>query len=115
MTQNELIQTVKSLISAHSCCQELKLAGQKWLDAIGTPAEKAAAEALLQEVKDDICTIDQEIGFFDSPLAVQYFGEEKAKELSLQAHKDKEAGAVWCNCDACAMCKLIIDNAAQLV
>ena len=37
MKQNEIIQTVKTMIAAPSCCQELKDAGQKWLDAVGTP------------------------------------------------------------------------------
>ena len=36
MNKQELAQTVKEMIATPSCCQELKDAGQKWLDAAGT-------------------------------------------------------------------------------
>ena len=54
MNQNEIIQTVKTMIAAPSCCQELKDAGQKWLDAVGTAGEAAAWNALLAEAREDI-------------------------------------------------------------
>ena len=47
MDRKELTQTVKEMIAAPSCCQELKAAGEKWLNAADTAGEKAAAAALL--------------------------------------------------------------------
>ena len=54
MKKEEIAQTVQTMIQASSCCEELKNAGRKWLDAIGTAGEHAAAEALLQEIRKDI-------------------------------------------------------------
>jgi len=113
MNKQELIETTKTLIAAPSCCQPLKEVAQAWLDAVGTAGEKAAAEAFLKELKEDVCTIDDVIPFFESPRAVQYFGEEKAKELAALAHKVKADGGKWCFCEACAAgAKLIEDEAA---
>ena len=111
MTKQDLIETTKKLIAAPSCCQELKTAAQAWLDAAGTAGEKAAAEAFLKELKEDVCMIDQVIPFFESPRAVQYFGEEKAKELAALAHKVKADGGKWCFCDACAAGAKLLENA----
>ena len=41
MNRDELIVTVKTMIAAPSCCQELKEAGQKWLNAIGQIVKRA--------------------------------------------------------------------------
>lgn len=111
MTKQELIETVKTMIAAPSCCQELKTVAQAWIGAVGTPGEKDASEALLAELKDDVCTIDEVIPFFESSLAVQYFGEEKAKELAALAHKVEAEGGKWCFCDACAAGAKLLENA----
>jgi len=111
MNKQELIETTKSLIAAPSCCQELKAVAQAWLNAVGTAGENAAAEALVAELKEDVCTIDEVIPFFESSLAVQYFGEEKAKELAALAHKVEADGGKWCFCDACAAGAKLLENA----
>ena len=114
MNKNELIETVKTMIAAPSCCQDLKTAGQNWLNAVGTSGEKAAAEALLAEIKDDVSTIGHTIEFFDSPLAVQIFGAEKAKVMAVHAREIQAQGAKWCDCPACAAGVKILENAAVL-
>ena len=111
MNKQELIETTKKLIAAPSCCQELKAVAQAWLNAVGTAGENAAAEALVAELKEDVCTIDEVIPFFESSLAVQYFGEEKAKELAALAHKVEADGGKWCSCDACAAGAKLLENA----
>ena len=110
MTKQELIETAKAMIAAPSCCQDLKTVAP-WIDAVGTAGEKAAADALLAELKEDVCTIDQVIPFFESPRAVQYFGEAKAKELAALAHKIKAEGGKWCFCEACAAGAKLLENA----
>ncbi len=56
--KQELIETAKAMIAAPSCCQDLKSVAQAWIDAVGTAGEKAATDALLAELKEDVCTID---------------------------------------------------------
>ena len=102
-----LINSVILLLSS----QDLKTVAQAWIDAIGTAGEKAAADALLAELKEDVCTIDQVIPFFESPRAVQYFGEAKAKEFAALAHKIKADGGKWCFCEACAAGAKLLENA----
>ena len=114
MDKNGLIRTVKEMIAASSCCQELKDAGGAWLNAVGTAGEKAAAEALLAEIKDDVCTLDHTIPFFESEEAVQIFGAEQAKAMAIHARQRKASGAKWCDCPACAACVKIMENEAIL-
>ena len=87
MNRNELVQTVKDMIAAQSCCKELKAAGENYLKAMGTAEEKNAGAALLQEIREDIATIDHVIEFFESPKAVEIFGAEKAKAIAADAHE----------------------------
>ncbi len=102
MNKSELIQTVNTMIAAPSCCQELKDAGRKWLAAVGTAGEDAAFNALREEIKEDVCTLDQTIPFFESETAAQIFGIEKAKAMAAHAREIKANGAKWCDCPACA-------------
>ncbi len=102
MERTELVQTVKNLIAAPSCCQELKAAGKKWLDSIGSAGENAAWAALVAEVKEDVCSIDDALAFFESERGMQFFGAEKAKALAVHARDRKTQGEKWCDCPACA-------------
>ena len=104
MKQNEIIQTVKNMIAAPSCCQELKDAGQKRLDAVGTAGEAAAWTALLAEAREDICTIEHALAFFESEMGTKIFGAEKAKALAAHARDIIAKGGKWCDCTACAAC-----------
>lgn len=93
MNKEELIRTVREMIAAPSCCQELKAAGEKWLSAVGSPAEKSAGAALLAEAKEDICTIGQTVSFFESEDGIQLFGKEQAAALAAHAREVKASGA----------------------
>ena len=112
MNKNELIETVKAMIAAPSCCPELKDAGSKWLAAIGTAEEKSAGATLLAEVREDVCTLDQTIPFFESDAAANIFGAERAKTMAAHAREIKASGAKWCDCPACTAGVKIMDNAA---
>ena len=85
MNKNEMIRIVGDMIAAPSCCQEMKDAGRKWLDAIGTAGENAAWDALCKEAK-----------------------AEKCKALAVHAREIKSKGAKWCDCPACAACAKIL-------
>lgn len=114
MNRDELIVTVKTMIAAPSCCQELKEAGQKWLNAIGSDGEKSAAEALIAEIKSDITPIDHVIEFFSSPRGIELFGAEKAKAIADHAREVKAADGKWCDCPACSAGLKILENAQLL-
>ena len=114
MNKNELIETVKAMIAAPSCCRELEEAGSKWLAAIGTAEEKSAGAALLTEVREDVCTLDQTIPFFESDAAAKIFGSERAKAMAAHAREIKASGAKWCDCPACSAGVKIMENAALL-
>ena len=115
MEKQELKQIVQEMIAAPSCCQELKDAAQKWLDAAVPAAKKAAADALVLELKDDIAPIGHVIEFFESARAKEIFGEEKAKAMAAHAHEVKAAGGKWCDCPACSAGRKILENAASLL
>ena len=110
MACEKTIALVKEILAAPSCCAELKAAGEKWLAAVGTDGQKAAAEALLAELKEDVSGIDDVIGFFGSDAGKGYFGAEKAAELLKIAQDAKAAGGKYCICDACQKGSKLIEN-----
>ena len=102
MDREELIRTVRTMIAAASCCRELNAAGQKWLDSLGSAGESAAWNALLAEIREDICTIEDALAFFESEHGTKFFGAEKAKALAARARTRKAQGEKWCDCPACS-------------
>ena len=115
MNKNELVETVKSMIAAPSCCADLKAVGRNWLDAVGTAGEKAAAEALLKELGEDVCTLDDVLGFFASPAAEAHFGAEQAKAMLEHGRELKANGGKWCFCPACAAGAKILEDPDSLL
>ena len=101
---------VKELIASGTCCAGLKAAGEKWLASVGTDGQKAAAEALLAELKEDVCSVDDVIGFFGSDAGKNYFGVEKANELLKTAQDAKAAGGKYCICPACQTGSKLLEN-----
>ena len=54
-------EKVKEIISAASCCAELKAAGENWLNALGTDQEAEQTEKLMAEIEMDIMPVDGRI------------------------------------------------------
>ena len=73
-----MIEKVKALINAPSCCAEAKEAANKWLEAVNTEKQDEAAKALIEEIAADIIPIDGLIAFAGSEDGKKIFGEEKA-------------------------------------
>jgi hypothetical protein len=76
--------------------------------------KKPLLKRFLQEIREDVCTIEDVTEFFESPQGAQVFGAEKAKELVEHAHEVKAKGGKWCFCPACAAGVKILDNASWL-
>ena len=115
MTKTEVKQEVEKLLKANSLCPEGREAAQAYLDAYGTADEKGKAEALLQELEEDITSIDDLIAFAESEHGRQIFGEEKAAAILKAAKEAKEKGEETCICEACQIAKLILANKTALL
>ena len=61
--QEFVTEQTKKVLAAGSCCQELKDVAQAWLDAVGTPGEAEATKKYIQELEEDVTTIDGLIAF----------------------------------------------------
>ncbi len=108
-------EKVKEMISAHSCCKELKEAGQKWLDALGTEQETAQTKNLIAELEMDIMTVDGLYAFASSEAGASVFGAEMAKSVAAHAQELKASGAKYCDCPACAAAEAILAKKDELL
>lgn len=113
--KNEVIEKVKELIDAPSCCAEAKAAATSWLDAIGTDEEAVLAEKLIAELEQDIMPIDGLLAFSGSEAAAQVFGAEMAAKVHAHAKELKAAGAAYCDCPACAAVAAILEKKAAIL
>ena len=115
MDKQALIDKIKAMAAAPSCCAELKAAVEAYLAAIGTSEEKIAAKNLIAEIEDDIINIDNLVAFAHSETAVQYFGVDGAKKFAAHADELKASGAKYCDCGACAPGVEILANKEVLI
>ena len=114
LSREEVIEEVKKLREAPSVYAGLKEKAEHFLRAVGTAEEHASFHTLVEELKGDVLTIDQVIGFMDSPEGVKVFGEKKAQGLTIAAKKAKEQGEDTCICPACQAGKAILANQAVI-
>ncbi|MEY8338233.1 molecular chaperone Hsp90 [Lachnospiraceae bacterium 62-35] len=105
-----VIQRVKELMNAPSCCEEAKTAAQNWLDAVGTEDEAEQTQKLIAELEMDIMPVDGLIAFASSEAGVHVFGEEMAKNVAAHGQEIKAAGATYCDCPACTAAAAILEK-----
>ena len=110
MDKQAVIEKIKAMAAAPSCCAELKAAVQAYFDAVGTADEKSAAQNLIAEIEKDVTPIDKLVPFAHSEIAVQIFGAEGAKKFAAHADELKAGGAKYCDCGACAPGVEILNN-----
>ena len=110
MNKQDLIEKVKEMAAAPSCCAKLKQEVKVYLDAVGTADEKVAAQNLIAEIKENIRPIDSLVAFAHSAQAVEIFGAEGAKNVAAHADELKASGAKYCDCPACARAAEILEN-----
>lgn len=108
-----VIEKVKELIAAPSCCAEAKAAAQSWLDALGTEHEAEESAKLIKELEEDIEPIDALVSFAESDVAEKVFGDGVAA-FRAHAKELKASGAKYCDCPACAACAAILEHKAKL-
>lgn len=110
-----VIEKVKEMMEAHSCCEEAKAAGQAWLNAIGTDKEAEQAKNLIAELEEDIMPIDQLIAFADSEAGAKVFGKDMAANVAAHAKEIKAAGAKYCDCPACTAVAAVLEKKEELL
>ena len=101
MDKQTLIEKIKAMAAAPSCCAPLKAAVKVYLGAAGTADEKIAAQNLIAEIEKDITTVDNLVIFAHSEQAKEIFGAEGAKNFAAHADELKAGGAKYCDCGAC--------------
>ncbi len=109
MKKEELVETVRKTITANSCCKELKEAGEVWLKADDS-AREDLGKALLKELREDVCLIDDLISMTTTDKAVEIFGKEGCEKMHTAAISAKEKGVRYCLCDACTNGGKILDD-----
>ncbi len=65
-------------------------------------------------LEDSIVPIDMLINLADSPEGAKIFGDH-APEVASHAREIKAAGAVYCDCPACAACEAILSREEELL
>lgn len=103
------------LAAASSACAEAKAAANRFLAALGTAEEAAAATALVREAEEDIEPIDGLVAFAHSDAAAGIFGAEGAKAFAAHADALAASGAEYCDCPACTACAAILSRKADLL
>lgn len=107
---NYVIEKTNELINAFSCSEGAKVAAQAWLDALGTENEVEETEKYLNELEEDIVTVDNLISFAESNAGKKHFGEDVANNIAEHGKEIKAAGAKYCDCPACKAALAIIEK-----
>lgn len=110
-----VVEKTQELMNASTCSSEAKAAAQAWLDAVGTEMEAAETKKYIDELEADIMPIDNLIGFAESEGGVQVFGADTAKNIAAHAKEIKSAGALYCDCPACAAVEAILKKKDELL
>lgn len=110
-----VVEETKALMNAKTCCEDAKNAAAAWLDAVGTEKEAEQTKAYVEVLEDSIVGIDELIAMAESEKGIQYFGEETAKGIAVHGKEIKEAGALYCDCPACAAVEKILKYKEELL
>ena len=114
-TREYVEKQAKALLEVPFACKEAKDVCQKWLKAEGSKDEKKASIALIKELKEDVESIDDLLGFAHSPDCVRAFGEKQAKGFLAHAEELKAKGAKYCDCPACSAAVNIINKEKEII
>jgi len=106
MTKNEIIEKVKELIAAPSCCADVKAAAEIYL----AHPNKDTADELIKILKEEVCTIDETIALAESDEGKKFFGAEQAANMVKLGNELKAKGEKYCFCPACQAGVKIYEN-----
>lgn len=110
-----VVEKTHELMGAPTCSQEARDAAQSWLDAVGTADEAKETKKYITELEEDIVTVDALIALAESEMGAKIFGADHAKVVAAHGKEIKEAGAVYCDCPACAAVEAILEKKAEML
>ena len=110
MTKNEIIEKVKELIAAPSCCAEVKAAAEIYL----AHQNKDTAAELIKALEANVNLIDETIEFASSDMGKKVFGAEQAANMVKRGNEFKAKGEKYCFCPACQAGSKIYENKEAL-
>lgn len=113
--KDQVVQRVREMVEAPTCCAEAKAAGQRWLEALGTENEAEETRNLIAELEMDIMSAEGLLAFAQSEAGAKVFGGEKAKEVAAHAKEIIEAGGKYCDCPACSAVAAILEKKDELL
>lgn len=77
--KKEIVGKTKDLLASPTVCPEAKKAGEAFLRALDTPSEKAETARYLQELSEDVTSIDDLLAFANSKFAIEEMGKKARK------------------------------------
>ena len=113
--KKEMTEVIRRMMAAPSCYAGARVAGQRWLDALGKANEADEARNLIAELEADLLPIDVLIAFTGSAEGVALFGAEKAKEFNAHGREIKAKGAKYCDCGACSAALEVLNHREVLL
>ena len=114
-TVTDVMQKTRELMDAPTCSREAGEAARRCLEAVGTESEKEETRRYIEELEADIMPVDTLIAFAQSEQGAAYFGAETAAGIAAHAMEIKAAGALYCDCPACATAAAILEKKAALL
>ena len=114
-TLDFLVVKTNELIQSSTCSEEAKLMAKKWLESMDTPLQDQTTIEYINELEEDIVTIDGLIAFSSSKSGKENFGEELASNILNHALEIKEKGAQYCDCPACTIVLEILEKKEEIL
>lgn len=104
-TFDYVAERVDALADSELSTQVTKDAARAWRDAVAADSSDAAIDAATNDLLDVLegrpTTIDGVIAFLQGP-AIEMLGEDAAASALAAQQQRKEAGAKYCDCEACS-------------
>lgn len=105
-----VVEQTHRLMEAFSCSGEAKEAAQAWLAALGTDREAEETRKYVQELEEDLVTVDQLIAFAESDEGRPGVWRGSGARGGGHGREVKAAGAKYCDCPACAAAAAILEK-----
>lgn len=101
-----LIEKVRDMAKTPTCCPVLRRAAKGYLSSMSV--EKTAAKNFIDELEEDIQTVDDLVAAAHSEQLIELLGAAHARLLADKADALKARGEKYCDCSACKIGREIL-------
>ena len=101
-----LIEKVRDMATTPTCCPVLRRAAKGYLSSMSV--EKTAAKNFIDELEEDIQTVDELVTAAHSEQLIELLGAAHARLLADKADALKARGEKYCDCPACKIGREIL-------